>query len=77
MNEDPVLTQAIRKAAAQQAMQQKAADTDKFIVSKIGLEHGKMLPCPICGKSKWKTVLSGLVFRCRTCGYEREAEQAD
>lgn len=76
-DEDPVLTQAIRRAATEQAMTEKAAQADAFILSKIGVQHGKLLPCPICGKSRWKTILRGLAYRCRTCGYERQDERAD
>jgi len=72
---DPALSQAIRRAAAQQAMTDRAVLADEQIIDKIGLANGKLLPCPICGKSKWKTRLQGLLFKCRTCGYERVAEE--
>jgi predicted RNA-binding Zn-ribbon protein involved in translation (DUF1610 family) len=74
--QDPSLTQAIRRAAAQQAMTQKAVETDQSLIDRLGItKAGKLLPCPICGKDKWKTRLRGSVYVCRTCGYEREAEE--
>lgn len=77
MPEDPVLTQAIRRAAAEQAMMEKARQTDDFIVEKIGIQNAKLLPCPVCGKSKWKTVLRGSAYQCRTCGYQRAADDQE
>lgn len=77
MSEDPVLTQAMRRAAAQQAVLDRMKLADVQIVQAIGIDKGKMLPCPVCGKEKWKTRLRGSVYQCRTCGYEREADQAD
>lgn len=77
MTDQDALTQAIRRAAAQQAMIDQATLADTRIIDAIGIGHGKMLPCPICGKEKWKTRLRGSVYKCRTCGYERAADDQE
>lgn len=78
MPQDPNLTEAIRRAAVQQAMQQKAVEADVSIARAIGIKNaGNLMECPICGQRKWKTVLRGSAYGCRTCGYVRTTEDPE
>jgi ribosomal protein L37AE/L43A len=33
-------------------------------------------PCPRCKRNRWRTVLKKLAWRCRRCGYLRDARPA-